>query len=110
MVSRGVAPNNWALDGTGAPGGRSYMDLTLKGSGYPICGLTFDIVYTGLSSSSGLADNAIWRLNNDQRRTLYTYMTYILSPPAQARLTTVGYDSLPSNWLAPLRQGFTGGF
>jgi ABC-type phosphate transport system substrate-binding protein len=109
QVSLAPSPDNWALDGTGNAG-RSYTDLTFQGGGYPICGLTYDMVYTGLSSSSGGADNPISRLTNDQRRTLYTYMTYILSPPAQARLTTIGYDQLPSAWLPNERQGFVGNF
>jgi ABC-type phosphate transport system substrate-binding protein len=96
---------NWATDAT-----PNRSDLTYQGTGYPICALTFDFVYTGLRDTAGTQTNAIWRLTNDQRRTLYSYFTYVLSPAAQFRLTTAGYDQLPAPWLTKLRQGFQANF
>lgn len=84
--------------------GENHENATDLGSKYPICGLTFDLVYTGLSNGS--VPNAISRLTADQRRTLYSYMTFILSSTAQDALTGDNYASLPSAWLPKLREGF----
>jgi ABC-type phosphate transport system substrate-binding protein len=94
---------NWATD---ASPNRS--DVTYQGSGYPICGFTWDFVYTKLNS--GAVANPIARLTADQRRTLYSYFTYVFSPAAQSRLTNAGYDQLPAGWLTKLRQGFQANF
>ena len=52
------------------------------GTRYPICGLSFYLVYFGLSTpppgTSGGGPSAIVDLSNDQRRTLYSYMLFIL--------------------------------
>lgn len=101
-VGLNASGNNWATD---APTNRS--DVTFQGSGYPICGFTWDFVYTGLSTAFGTTlNNPIVRLSDNQRRTLYSYFTYVFSPAGQSRLTNAGYDVLPAAWLTKLRQGF----
>jgi ABC-type phosphate transport system substrate-binding protein len=94
---------NWATDAN-----PNVSDVTYQGTGYPICGFTWDFVYTKLNN--GGVTNAISRLTADQRRTLYSYFTYVFSPAAQARLSNNGYDQLPSTWLTKLRQGFQANF
>lgn len=87
------------------------QDQTFRGNGYPICGFTWDLVYQGSHVLNGTqAGNPITRLSNDQRRTLYSYFTYVLSPAAQARLPQNGYSSLPATFLTKLRLGFQAGF
>jgi ABC-type phosphate transport system substrate-binding protein len=78
------------------------------GSAYPICGLTWDLVYTGLSNGS--VPNAIAPLTNGQRRTLYSYMTFLLSSTAQNLLSSHDYAPLPSGWLGTLTNGFQTNF
>ena len=96
--------DTWAFDN--AAGNRS--DVTNQGAGYPICGLTFDMVYTGLND--GAVPNAISGLNANQRRTLYSYMSYVLSSMGQDRLTTARYQSLGTSLISTLRTGFQAGF
>ena len=45
-------------------------------------------------------------LNPDQRKTLYAYMSYLLSPAAQATANGAGYAPLPAAWDASLLFGF----
>ena len=97
-VAEGWATNN--------PGGNK-GDATDKGEKYPICGLTWDLVYTGLSKEE---KSAITRLTADQRRTLYSYFTFILSSPAQQLLNTIAYAELPTSWVGTLREGFQKNF
>jgi hypothetical protein len=49
-------------------------------------------------------------MTNDQMRTLYSYMTYVLSPLGQATLATQTYDQLPATWLGLETQGFQTNF
>ena len=98
----GLNPNTnigWAVD---AVPNRS--DITYIGDGYPICGLTWDLVYVGLNHN-GASATAISRLTGNQRRTLYSYFSYILTPYAQDRLTQNSYAKLPGALLAKLRAG-----
>jgi phosphate transport system substrate-binding protein len=97
------AGRNWAVDAS-----PSRADVTFKGTGYPICGFTWDFVYTGLSSTA--TQNPIAGLTPNQRRTLYSYFTYVFSPAAQTRLTAAGYAPLPASFLTKLRQGFQANF
>jgi ABC-type phosphate transport system substrate-binding protein len=103
-----TAKDTWANnnESTGNPNHENATDL---GGLYPICGLTFDLVYTGLESTKGGA-NPISRLTPDQRRTLYSYMTYLLSSIGQEKLNSISYASLPPAWLPLLRAGFQGRF
>jgi hypothetical protein len=86
-------------------------DITATGSNYPICALTWDMLYPN-SSTSFYANGgpAIAGLTADQNRTLYGFFTYVLSPVAQERLAAQGYDPLPTTWLDTLRQGFQADF
>jgi len=86
----------------------NHGNATDVGSKYPICGLTWDLVYTGLSSSAG--ENPISRLTADQRRTEYSYFTFLLSSTAQEALTSINYAALPSAWLPKLKTGFQSNF
>lgn len=98
------AADTWAFDN--AAGNRS--DVTNQGVGYPICGLTFDLVFTGLNDGS--VPNAISGLNANQRRTLYSYMSYVLSSLGQDRLGTARYQSLGASLVSTLRTGFQANF
>jgi ABC-type phosphate transport system substrate-binding protein len=93
--------DTWAVDN--AAGNRG--DVTYLGTAYPICGLTFGLVYTGLNAGSPTA-NPISRLTADQRRTLYAFFSYALSSIGQDRLNTVNYASLPTTAVAQIRAGF----
>lgn len=99
------AEDTWSSNNAPNPDHENATDL---GSKYPICGLTFDLVYTGLDN--GAVSNAISRLTADQRRTLYSYMTFILSSAAQDGLSSANYAPLPSSWLPKLRGGFQANF
>lgn len=99
--------DSWANDNetTGNPNHQNATDI---GSKYPICGITFDFVFSGLDN--GKVANPISRLSADQRRTLYSYFTFALSSVAQENLTSVNYASLPASWLLKLREGFQANF
>ncbi len=86
----------------------SEENVTDRGSKYPICGLTFDLVYSGLSGEK--SPNAITPLTADQRRTLYSYFTFVLSSTAQNLLTNIDYAPVPAAWLQELREGFQENF
>jgi ABC-type phosphate transport system substrate-binding protein len=96
--------DTWAFDN--ALGNRS--DVTNQGAAYPICGMTFELVFTGLNDG-GVA-NANSQLTANQRRTLYSFMTYILSSTGQDRLTTNRYQSLGASLVSSLRTGFQAAF
>ena len=102
--------NSWSAnnsENSGAP--PNHGDVTDLGNGYPICGLTWDLVYTGLHAEEG-TKNPISRLTNNQRRTLYGYFSYVLSSAGQEHLSSVEYAPLPSGWLPLLRAGFQTNF
>jgi ABC-type phosphate transport system substrate-binding protein len=86
----------------------NHADATFKGTKYPICGLTFVLIYTGLNN--GTVPNAIARLTANQRRTLYSFITYVLSPAAQGRMAAAHYAPLPASFLSTLRSGFQANF
>jgi ABC-type phosphate transport system substrate-binding protein len=99
--------NNWSNNNetnTGGPGNAE--DAADLGSKYPICGLTFDLVYSGLHENNAEGKGAISRLTADQRRTLYSYFTYILSSAGQELPPKIHYAALPASWLPKLAQGF----
>lgn len=87
----------------------NHQNATDLGSAYPICGITFDLVYTGLDNNSN-TNNAITPLTADQRRTLYSYFTFVLSSTAQSQLSSIDYAPLPNGWLQTLTQGFQANF
>jgi ABC-type phosphate transport system substrate-binding protein len=101
--------DNWANNNEENPGKpANHENATNVGIKYPICGITFDLVYTGLDNK-GVA-NADSRLTADQRRTLYAYFTFVLSSAAQDLLGSNNYAPLPSSWLPKLRGGFQAEF
>jgi ABC-type phosphate transport system substrate-binding protein len=96
--------DNWATDNKEGNRGNA-TDL---GSKYPICGLTFDFVYTGLDN--GAVANANSRLTADQRRTLYSFFTFLYSSTAQESYNQFEYASLPVSWVGQIREGFQANF
>ena len=108
--SVGLDPeDNWATNNEEADGNPNHQNPTDLGGKYPICGLTFDLVYEGLSDTAGTA-NPISRLNVDQRRTLYSYFSFVLSSLAQRGLTSIYYAPLPQSWGGKLVEGFQANF
>jgi ABC-type phosphate transport system substrate-binding protein len=95
------SPGNWGTDGT-----PTVSNITYTGSKWPICTLTYDMMFAGTSAANpggptgGLTDN--------QRRTLYSFFLYVMSPAGQAGLASHGYDPLPASWLNLFRTGFAG--
>ena len=96
--------DTWSLNN--AAGNRG--DVTNQGALYPICGLTFALVYTALND--GAVANPYAGMNANQRRTLYSFMTYVLSSAGQDRLTGARYNALGSTLLATVRNGFQANF
>jgi hypothetical protein len=89
--------DSWATDN---PSG-DHGDVTFAGSSYPICELTYIMAYAGLKNGG----TAVSELNYDQRRTLASFLTYILSEPAQTKLSTGYFQQLPTTIVATLRGG-----
>jgi ABC-type phosphate transport system substrate-binding protein len=100
--------NNWANDNDTVNKTGNHENATNLGEKFPICGVTFMLVYKGLDN--GTVSNPISRLSADQRRTLYSYSTFILSSAAQELLGSSFYSPLPNGWLAKLRVGFQENF
>jgi ABC-type phosphate transport system substrate-binding protein len=94
---------NWANNAEPNEG-----NATDRGSKYPICGLTWDLVMTHLAN--GEVANPIGPMTADQRRTLYSFFTFILGSSAQNTLSTIDYAPLPAAFLQPLREGFQENF
>jgi ABC-type phosphate transport system substrate-binding protein len=102
--------NNEKLKTEGGNEKENHENATDIGSQYPICGLTFDLVYSGLHANNAEGKSANSRLTTDQRRTLYSYMTFILSSAGQSVPPTIHYSSLPEAWVSKLSQGFQENF
>jgi hypothetical protein len=101
----GLDPSDsWAYDQIG-----NHADPTLTGTSFPACGLTFALVFTGLSDTTSAPD-AISRMTANQRRTLYGYFTYVLSSLGQDKLANIFYAPLPTPWLTTLRTGYQDNF
>jgi len=98
--------DSWASDQLDAPGGRSNGDASFLGTGWPACGLTWALIYTGLSDTVEATNDPINRLTDNQRRTLWSYMTYILGSTAQERADAGFYASLPPSFLTTFRSAF----
>jgi hypothetical protein len=49
-------------------------------------------------------------LNADQRRTVYSYFSYLLSDAAQSTEASYGYQQLPESWITSLRGEFQASF
>ncbi len=101
--------NNEKLKSEGGNEEPQHGNATDLGSKYPICGLTWDLVYTHDESSSN-SQVAIKRLTADQRMTEYAYFSFILSSAGQDLLNEVYYASLPATWIKTLREGFQANF
>jgi len=105
--------DNWGNDNATVNGPTygsiDHVNATDLGTQYPICGLTFDLVYSGLSAGPSGA-SAITGLTADQRRTLYSFFTYVLSSTAQEKLSSLYYAALPSLWIPTLQEGFQANF
>jgi ABC-type phosphate transport system substrate-binding protein len=99
--------DNWGTNNE-VNGNPNHQNATDLGTKYPICGITFDLVYTGLDN--GAVPNPISRLSPDQRRTLFSYFTFVLSSAAQDKLSSLNYTPLPTAWLPVLREGFQNNF
>jgi len=100
--------DNWSTNNEEKNGAENHQDLADIGAKYPICGLTFDLVYTGLAN--GAVANAIAPLTADQRRTLYGYFSYIETPAAQSLAAQNFYAALPQSWVSTIREGFQENF
>src|SRR5262249_17344037 len=100
----GAGVDTWALDNAGTVHG----DVTNQGNRYPICGVTYALVYQGLGQGTQHGNNsAIDDLNADQRRTLYTYELYILSSAGQTEMKSFLYGVIPDSVLTAVRNDFT---
>lgn len=101
--------DNWGNDNAivnGGTGGTDHVNATDLGVKYPICGITFDLVYSNLGLGGGASPNAISTMTSNQRRTLYSFVTYVLSSTAQGKLGNIYYAPLPTLWLPALVSGF----
>lgn len=116
-VGLGGVDDNWANDSGAdiATQSLQFENITDLGTGYPVCGLTFDFVYTGMSNETGevnptgsttTVNGPMIGTKNDQLRTLYSFWTYAFSPLGQSYLDAQTYDELPAAWLPTLRSGF----
>src|SRR5262249_10907579 len=97
-LNTGANPDNWATNG---PAG-SRGDITFKGPAYPICELTYALVYTNLKTTG----TGIARLTFDQRQTLYAFFSYILSSPGQDKLSLARFQGLPTSNVSSLSSSF----
>jgi ABC-type phosphate transport system substrate-binding protein len=104
------AEDNWGSNNEEVNHTGNHVNATDAGSKYPICDLTFDFVYTGLHANNSEGKGAISRLTVDQRRTLYSYFTMILSSTGQSILGTASFAPIPAAWLSKLQSGFQAGF
>jgi ABC-type phosphate transport system substrate-binding protein len=104
--------DNWSSNNqAAAPAGNeaeNHQSITWIGAKYPICGITFDFVYTGLAN--GAVANAIAPLTADQRRTLYSYFSFIETTAAQSLVAQNNYAALPQSWVSTVREGFQENF
>jgi ABC-type phosphate transport system substrate-binding protein len=103
------AADTWASDNATVNGTVDHANVTDMGTAYPICGFTWQLVCAGLDvpfSTTPGAGGAISWLTNDQRRTLYSYVTYELSSVGQSRLSSHHYQALPVSWMSSLLGGF----
>lgn len=174
------ATPDWALDAVSATSTNPADDVSYnaQGSGYPICSLTWDFVFSGedgnnkttasgtqtlptgtlvlssipagtptsgtaeiktpnqIVSYNGITGNTLDNvqfgfgkvlsgqqvllpngtggpepeLNADQRKSLYSYFSYVMSDAAQSTAAQAGYAQLPETWLSTLRGAFQAAF
>jgi len=95
----GLDPSDtWAVDNSSGDHG----DVTFTGTAYPVCELSFVLVYSGLKNAGA----ATLRLGYHQRQTLYGYLVYALTSPGQEKIGLAGGQGLTSGVLARLLSGF----
>lgn len=101
--------DTWASDNV--QNGGNHGNFSNLGSKYPNCGVTFAMVFSGLSGGQGPGVDPVSRLTAAQRRTLYSFMLYVLSSAGQstANVGAGGYTPLPSGIVTTLRNGFKSG-
>lgn len=105
-----TATDNWSYNNNlnvNSPPVRS--DVTQTGSDYPLCGMTFAMVYTGIGSTAPGA-GPVPGLTNNQRRTLYSFLSHSLTNVAQDRLQGAYYARLPQGMVNNIRRGFQQNF
>jgi ABC-type phosphate transport system substrate-binding protein len=103
------AVDDWSYNNREENGKPNHGNVTLKGDRYPICSLTWDMVYTHMASSTD-PEVAIKRLTPDQRMTEFDYFSWILNEGTQKELAKDDYAPLPESWLEFLRPGFEANF
>ena len=91
--------DNWSNDNLATNGQPNHWDATDQGSLYPICGISFDIVYPLASDPTSVSSATV-----DQARTLYTYFRYIESI-GQTLLPNNLYAALPDSITSPILNG-----
>jgi ABC-type phosphate transport system substrate-binding protein len=97
--------DDWANNNKAENAKPNHGNATLKGELYPVCGITWDMVYTHDASSTD-PKVAIKRLTADQRMTEFAYFSFLLNEGAQKELAKLFYAPLPASWLELLRPGF----
>jgi ABC-type phosphate transport system substrate-binding protein len=100
--------DTWALDNA-----TNYGDVAAQSPNYPICGLTWDLVYSGLSGTVGpppVAQTIYADASQDQIRTLYSFFDYVLSSTGQSDLISKYYAQLPASLAASEQSGFESHF
>jgi ABC-type phosphate transport system substrate-binding protein len=100
----GLNPTDtWATDNSLG----NYGNVAASSPAYPICGITFDLVMSGLSA----AGQTIYAdATANQIRTLYSYFTYIESSVGQAQLPSLFYAPLPASLYNNVYTGFQANF
>jgi len=96
-----AAGDSWAFDN----GGGNNAAVANLGTGWPACAVTWDFVYAGTSQAANAATQPNRQLNNDMRRTLYSYMLYILGS-GQSLPTSDYYQTIPQGLLNQEISGF----
>jgi len=103
--------DSWAFNQpSGGATGTNHANVTNSGPLYPICGMTWDLVYTGIGEGAASANQPISRLNDNQRRTLYSYVSYILSKEGQDLLTSNFYQRIAQSTIDTFRTQFQANF
>jgi hypothetical protein len=102
----------WALD-YGSPGTfntSNYDDIAWQHeNAYGACTLTWDFAWGNQGTGDAGADPEP-ELDADQRRTLYSYFTYVYSDAAQSTYQAAGYENLPQNLIDTFRTEFQAAF
>lgn len=104
--------DTWATNNLLIPGTTTdYSDLGNDGSKYPACGMTWLLVYTGLNTATpGAQNDAIDRLTQNQRKTLFNYVIHGVLGEGQFRLGDFYYAPLPGTWLDAAKESFRRNF